>query len=244
MSHIHIVGTYNVRDLGGLPTLTGKQTKLHTILRAGNLDKLPVTSQEQLLTYGVTTIIDIRDEWEATHYPNVFAHSPRVNYHNLPLLGDSLSNDITWQSESESYDDLHELYIKYVERCQTQIAQIFTTIASSPSATLFHCHAGKDRTGIIAALLLSVVGVSIHDISEDYRVSSTQIPHLIDEWRQYAMKNGQDMERFNRKVASVPQTIIEMLHFIQSKYDNTANYLLTCGLSKARLAQLQERFIE
>lgn len=244
MSQINIVGTYNVRDLGGLPTITGKKTKSHMILRSGNLDKIPVASQEQLLTYGVTTIIDIRDEWEVTHYPNVFAQSPHVNYHNIPLLGDTLSNDITWQAESDSYEYLHELYIKYLERCQAQIAQIFTAIASSDPITLFHCNAGKDRTGIIAALLLSVVGVANHDIAEDYRVSSKQIIHLIDEWRQYAIQNEQDMERFNRKVASVPQTIIKSLHFIESKYDNTASYLQTCGVSQASITQLQERFIE
>jgi protein-tyrosine phosphatase len=243
LSHIHVAGTYNVRDLGGLPTLTGQQTKSHRMLRSGNLDKIPVASQEQLLTYGVATIVDIRDEWEVAHYPNVFEHSPHVKYHNLPLLGDVLSNDATWKSESDAYEYLHELYIKYLERCQNQIAKIFTAIADGESITLFHCHAGKDRTGLIAALLLSVVGVANHDIAEDYRVSDTQITHLINEWRQYALQHGHDMERFNRKVASVPQTIIETLHFVQSKYGDTSNYLQTCGVSKASLTQLQEYLV-
>jgi protein-tyrosine phosphatase len=244
LSTIHVVGTYNVRDLGGLPTSTGRQTRLHRIVRSGNLDKIPLASQEQLLTYGVATIVDIRDEWESANYPNVFQHSSRVMYHNLPLLGDALSNDATWKSESEEYEYLHELYIKYLERCQNQIAGIFTAIAEGESITLFHCHAGKDRTGLIAALLLSVVGVANHDIAEDYRLSDTQITHLIDEWRQYALQHGQDMERFDRKVQSVPQTIIETLRYVQNEYGDTSHYLQTCGVSRASLTRLQERFLE
>ncbi len=71
LAQINIAGVYNIRDLGGLPTRTGEKTKSHMILRSGNLDKIPVSAQEQLLAYGVKTILDIRDEWEATHYPNV-----------------------------------------------------------------------------------------------------------------------------------------------------------------------------
>jgi len=241
---INVTGTYNVRDLGGYRTTTGSQTKGHMMLRSGNLDKIPISSQKQLIDYGIRTVIDIRDEWEAENYPNVFVDSSQINYLNLPLIGDRLSNDVRWRSETENYVHLHELYIHYLEHCQIQIANIFTAIVQSKIATLFHCHAGKDRTGLMTALLLSAVGVANHDIAMDYSLSSQQIPHLIHEWRQYAIKHGQDMEQFDRKVASKPETMLEMLNFIQNQYDNTVTYLHSCGISNTIVEQIQERFLE
>jgi protein-tyrosine phosphatase len=244
MQSITVTGTYNVRDLGGYITVHGTQTKRQMLIRSGNLDKIPVSSQRQLIDYGVTTVIDIRDEWEAEHYPNVFANSSTIKYLNLPLIGDALSNDETWQRESENYIFLHELYINYLERCKSQIKAIFTAISQSKSTTIFHCHAGKDRTGIITALLLSSLGVQDHDIAEDYSLSNQQITHLIADWREYAVQKGQDMKHFEVKIASSPETIIEMLNYIQKKYGSTAGYLQSCDISDDVINQLQGHFTE
>ena len=231
MTVIDVFGTYNVRDLGGYKTEDGHRTKSHTLIRAGNLDKLPEASQQQLIAYGIKTVIDIRDEWEVAHYPNAFADSPHVTYLNIPLLGDALSNDDAWQKDTADYDRLSDLYITYLEGCKRQIAAILTTIANQDMPTVFHCHAGKDRTGIIAALLLSMSGVSVEDIATDYSLSDQHIQHLITEWRQYAVANGQDMEEFARKTASRPETMVEMMDYLNRTYGSTRDYLRSCGIS-------------
>jgi protein-tyrosine phosphatase len=244
MRSITVNGTYNVRDLGGYETAHGTQTKWRMLIRSGNLDKIPVSSQQQLIDYGVATVIDIRDEWEAVHYPNVFANSTDIKYRNLPLIGDTLSNDETWQRDSENYNQLSELYITYLEHCKSQIKAIFTAISEGESGIIFHCHAGKDRTGIITALLLSSLGVRDHDIAEDYSQSHQQITHLIAEWREYALQKERDMKQFEVKVASSPETIIEMLNYIQQKYSSTAGYLQSCDISDSVINRLQAHFTE
>lgn len=244
MQKLQIKGTYNVRDLGGYITEDGKTTKVGMLIRSGNLDKLPQASQQQVIDYGVRTIIDLRNEWEQRHYPNVFTVASQITYHNLPLLGDALTNNEAWQAVKDDYVERHELYIKYLEWHKSQIATIITTIVNADSATMFHCHAGKDRTGIITALLLSIVGICDTAIAQDYSLSSSEIAHLIAEWREYNLKNGHDMAQFERDVVSKPQTIMSMMAYIKETYGTTAAYLQSCGVLDSTLTKLHQKFVE
>ena len=243
MRELDIAGTYNVRDLGGYATLSNGVLTYHALIRAGNLDKLTEASQQQILDYGVKTIIDVRDEWEAKHYPNPFENSATVSYHNLPLIGDVLSNDETFQAETSDYLELHEWYSKYIDRCQAQIAQILSTIADSDTGILIHCHAGKDRTGIIIALMLASIGVSNEVIAEDYVLSHQDIQHLITDWRTYAESKGYDMAQFERENATLPETILTMLAHIEDNFGSVDTYLQHCGLSREQLNLLKTKFL-
>jgi protein-tyrosine phosphatase len=236
-------GGYNVRDLGDYPTKDGHSTQQHVLIRAGNLDKLSAVSQQQLIEYGVKTIIDIRDEWEAVNFPNPFAKSGIVTCLNLPLIGDNLSNNVTWKAETHNYSALDEPYTKYLDHCQRQLGAIVSAIAESGFTTLFYCHAGKDRTGIVAALLLGTVGVPDAAIAEDYALSARQIAHLIKQWREYAVQHGQDMQQFERDAASNPETMVNMLEYLTRRYGSVANYLYVCGVSDSQLEHLRSHFV-
>lgn len=236
VDHLKVEGTYNLRDLGEHVTIPRR-----IFIRAGNLDQLPLESQQQLLDYGVKTVIDLRDEWEAQQFPNVFAQSAAVRYLNLPLIGNALSHQVAWKEETQAYTALHDLYCKYVDRCQPQIGTIIATIAESTPTVVFHCYAGKDRTGIIAALLLGAAGVPDALIAQDYSQSQSEITHLIEQWRDYAVQHGQDMQQFERDVASDPTTILDMLSYIRRQYGGIADYLHRCGVTASQLTQLQVR---
>lgn len=243
MSQLAVEGTYNIRDLGGLLTSDGQSIKHRTLLRSGNLDKLPESSQQALIDYGVKTVIDLRDEWETEFYPNVFENSDLVSYHKLPLIGEALSNDADWQRDSGDYVELHDLYINYIDRCQAQIGAIISTIAERETAILIHCYAGKDRTGIIVALILASLGVSEKTIAEDYALSYGNIQHLVQEWRQYAIENGRDLEQVERDASSSPRTIVEVIRHINKKYGSVDDYLKECGISIAKLQNLKNKAI-
>src|SRR5690349_2445025 len=180
--HIEIEGGYNVRDLGGYPTADGRVTRPRVLIRAGTLDKLTPRGQRQLSDYGVRTIVDLRDEQEAHEYPDLFVQP--MTYLNLPFFGDTLSADETWSIHWTDSPTLHELYHHYFDRCQAQIKRIISAIAEAEPGILFHCYAGKDRTGLTAALVMSSVGVPAEIIAEDYERTSQHIQHLIVEWRE------------------------------------------------------------
>lgn len=243
VTHLKFEGTYNLRELGGYALANGERTAEKVLLRAGNLDQLPQASQEALLDYGVKTIIDLRDEWEAKDYPNVFAQSTKVKYHNIPLIGEAVSEDENFKQYTKHYASLAELYGKYLERCQSQIAKIFTAIAESEATVVIHCYAGKDRTGIIAALVLGAVGVSVDLIADDYSQSKAQIGHLIDKWRNYAGESLAELERFEMECGSDAATMIRVFETIKMQYGTVKDYLLQCGVEESSLNQLRALLI-
>lgn len=240
---LEIEGTYNIRDLGGFPVAGGSTTRRRTFIRAGGLDLLPLSSQQQLIDYGVKTVIDLRDEWEVQQFPNVFAESTTVKFLNLPVIGNHFSHSETWKEETQDYDLLDELYCKFIDRCQIQIGAIISTIAESMPTIVFHCYAGKDRTGIITALLLGFVGVSDDLIAKDYSQTNLNITHLIEQWREYAVQHEQDMQRFEVDIGSETTTILRMLNYIKLRYGNVTDYLRVCGVTDNQLEQLRSLLI-
>lgn len=235
---IDIEGGYNIRDLCDFQTIAGRFTQRRVLIRSGNLDKISLTAQQQLIDYGVKTIIDLRDEWETLNFPNPFAQSNFVTYLNLPLVGDSLSDNAAWKAETQNYTTLDALYIKYLDHCQRQIGAIVSTIAESTFPTVFHCHAGKDRTGIVTALLLGALGVSDAAIAQDYAQSAAQISHLIEQWRAYAVEHEQDMQHFERGAASDAKTILNVLDYLTRQYGSVTRYLYQCKVSDSQIERL------
>jgi protein-tyrosine phosphatase len=240
---LQIAGAYNVRDLGGYTTGSGAITRWRTLIRAGNLNELDMVARQQVRDLSVTTVLDLRDEWEVESYPHVFANSGDVRYVNLPLIGNAFSQDEAWKAKTHCYESLADLYVIYVEDCRAQIRAIITEIAAHMPGVIFHCHAGKDRTGIIAALLLGAVGVSDEQIAEDYARTNQQITHLVDEWRKYAQQQGSDMQAFERDVAAAPETMIALLDYLKQRYGNVRNYLRDCGVPPESLSRLTVCFM-
>lgn len=243
MRQLTIEGSYNVRDLGGLPTADGQVTRWKTLIRAGNLDQVTAGGCQYVTDYGVQTVIDLRDEWEVESYPNVFAKMDGVRYANLPLIGDRCSQDETWKAASEGYTHLHELYAYYLDTCQPQIGAIIGEVAAGSGGTIFHCYAGKDRTGLIAALVLGAVGVTDEAIAEDYAQTNAQIRHLVAEWRAYAVQHERNMADFERDAASDPQTILDTLAYLTTRYGGVIPYLVTSGVRESQLAGLRRRLV-
>lgn len=243
MTKLTIEGTYNVRDLGGIPTQDGRTIKPKTLIRAGNLDNLSDEAQTYLLDYGVATVIDLRDEWEAHDYPNVFQQSVKVAYHNLPLVGDTIQDD-AWKAQTANFTELQEWYRHYVDNCTDQVSAMLNTIAHAKTGIMFHCYAGKDRTGIIAALLLSALGVSDEAIATDYSLSRAEINHLFEDWLAYAIAKERDIAQIEKDAASDPETILTMLAHLREQYDSIEKYLKHIGISSETIQLLQRKFVD
>jgi protein-tyrosine phosphatase len=240
---IQLEGGFNLRDLGEIKTAQGQTTKRGVFVRAGNLDKLSVAAQQEFIDYGVKTVIDLRSKWECQTYPNVFAKSSHVQYKNLPVMDDALSNSADYLAKTKHYNNLGELYRVYLEVCKKPIGTIISTIAESPTTTVFHCYAGKDRTGIVAALLLSVAGVDEATIAQDYAETNAHIQHLVAEWRENAIKDGRDLAKLERDALAAPETILDSLDYIRQNYRSTEDYLSLCGVSEQQLNAIKQSFV-
>ena len=230
---------YNVRELGGYPTHDGGQTRWQTLVRADNLHRLTPQGQVALREYGVRTIIDLRLAHELERHPNPFAvpqgSDDYPRYLNLPLL--NLETDAAVEAAQPTQGE----YIVIVERSKGHVAEVINAVAAGleRGGVLVHCHGGKDRTGIVVALLLSLVGVPDEIIAEDYALSEAMLegPHLA--WLE---EQGRALEKPIWMYAP-PQKMQGLLDYLDREYGGPEEYLMTTGVTQSNIALIRKYLV-
>ena len=238
--HLAIKGTHNVRDLGGYATRDGSRTRWGTLLRSDKLYHLSPASKQAIIDLGVKTIVDLRYSIEMETEPDDFAHSQVVHYMPMPLY--ELSGDGTLPAVP---DNLEEMYTMILDHRREQIAKTFRTLfAPGALPGLFHCTAGKDRTGLISALILGAVDVPDETIVEDYALSAQYLNHLLDQLRKQAKQMGYDTAWYDRLLTCEPDTMRHTLAYVTERYASVPAYLLKAGLTQAELDQYRHALVE
>ncbi|MFS8047354.1 tyrosine-protein phosphatase [Rhizobium sp. BR 314] len=235
--HLPINSTYNVRDLGGYRAGT-KTTLWRRVLRADGLHRLDEEGMASLVGEGVRVVIDLRNATELEHQPNPFSRNEAVRYHNISLF------DTLAPSYKPGTDTLLDLYIQALRERRQAIAKVISLIAEGDEDTvLFHCTAGKDRTGIIAALLLATAGVDTAEILEDYALTGRMIAPMVEEILANALAQGGDIDKFRPLLACEPATMAATIAFIEEEYRSASDYLLWAGVSPETIRRLEERLL-
>jgi protein-tyrosine phosphatase len=233
-------GAYNVRDIGGYETQNGRFLKTHTLIRADSLHRLTPTDKQFLIDYGIQSIIDLRRSGEIDHDPNVFNDSTAISYQNLPL-------HYGWHCilENNKPDSIAHLYCSILDNAQETVKDVITAV-SAPNAlpTIVHCQVGKDRTGIVVALLMGVAGVPDETIIADYALSYDYLLPIVEGYRQKIKEQGGDMTLFDMLIQSPPEAMAEMLAHLQNKYGGIRPYLRHIGVSDEEMDAIQERLVE
>ncbi len=156
----------NLRDLGGIP-VEGGVLREGFAIRTDDLAYVTEAVADDLVAGGLTAIIDLRSPLEvATTGRGPFADRP-VSYHHLPLIAD-VGESMKEGAVGLGHEDMGRMYVAMVERAAPQLVTALNVIAYSPGATAFHCAAGRDRTGVLAAMLLFVLGADDEVIVTDY----------------------------------------------------------------------------
>jgi protein-tyrosine phosphatase len=229
----------NCRDLGGYPTANGQQTRWRSFVRTDHLQLWTAETQWGFIDYGVQLVIDLRDNFEILEHPSVFAQSDEVKYINAPLMTDAVHLGEDFQTVVHNMNSFSDMYQFWVDHCRPQIGSILTTIATHHAqTTLFHCHSGKDRTGLIAALLLNLAGVSDDLIAQDFALTSEYLAERFAQRRARALAAGEDMERFERFHDYSPQTILTTMDYIRKQHGSIPDFLRACGVSDAHMNML------
>jgi protein-tyrosine phosphatase len=235
--HLPIVGTYNIRDLGGYATDNG-QTRWRAVFRADSLHRLDAEGVATLVEHRVRTVVDLRQPAELEKQPNPFATHPGVRYHNVSLFDAVIP-------PPGAADVLLEMYKLALANRGAALQSILTAIADAEDgAVLFHCTAGKDRTGIVAALLLSVTGVDHDTIVRDYAVTAQMIAPMVDELIAGAKARGAVVESFRPMLASNPETMAAFLEHIADTHGGTIAYLDSIGIDAEAQRRLRARLVE
>jgi protein-tyrosine phosphatase len=235
----------NLRELGGYATEDGRMTRWGVLLRSANLDSASLADQRHLIAYGVNHVLDLRDQWEQAKYPDAFTSHPDVFYQNMPFAGDGILKDEASQRYMEEASQLSDTYWLMLTTCQSQIKSIVEVIANRQvGCSLIHCVVGKDRTGIIAALVLAAVGVTETTIAEDYALTELQIAHVKTRVLQEAADAGRDLARVERDISAYPQTLLDILTNLRRDYGGAVGYLKATGVTDQTLQQLRGRLLD
>lgn len=240
-------GAYNLRDVGGYPTRDGRTIRTNTLLRSDSLHRLTPSGQQALIDFGLRTIIDLRMRSEAAKAPNVFAHSAAVDYLRISLFDDwnQLFSHEADSSADASVPRIFRYYQLLVDRCQERIRTIITTIAAPDALpALLHCTAGKDRTGLVVALLLGLANVPAEVIADDYAQSGRYLAPLLDEYRANARRAGYDMAIYEEYLQSSPDVMLATLNYISTTYGGVLEYLRVIGLTESQLTALRTHLID
>lgn len=238
--HIALEGAFNVRDLGGYKTASGGETPWSTFLRADALHELTPADVETLLDMGLSTVIDLRSNLEITYQPSRFAVHDDVSYNHIPLFDGLAPVDAFKPSAGEF--SLSARYIDAVDTCQPALVKVMHTIANAPEGlVLFNCTAGKDRTGIIAAALLSIAGVSSEDIITDYALTAEIAGPLMQRLKMAAIQRGLEETTATRLLSSERETMDTFLRHVESRYSGFNAYFERESVNPGYVSQIKER---
>jgi protein-tyrosine phosphatase len=172
----------NLRDLGGLP-VEGGRIRPGVLWRADDVALVTAEGGDALLASGISTVIDLRSPAEQRRTgPGVLAGHP-VEHHHLPLLAVS-ANPIDLQAMVSADGDspvvVARWYAQLVIDRAALLVDAVRVIAEAPGGVIFHCSAGKDRTGIVAAAVLGTLGASDTTIAADYAATQDAVPVILE----------------------------------------------------------------
>lgn len=238
----------NCRDLGGYPTKYSKITNYGVFIRSEAPVNLTKDDIKLLKNYKITKSLDFRGDSDIKLFPSCLNCKP-FQYVHLPMFGraDALGFEDDIDDPSKNFSGWEKNYILWSETYKGWIKDVFHHLATAKNACQYNCNAGKDRTGIISALLLSIVGVSDNDIAFDYCLSRTllkpRFQQISPQWGDYLKdENGKLIP--NHPFLFTPKNAMEQfLEYINSKYGSAENYLLDCGVSPDDISKIRIKLL-
>jgi protein-tyrosine phosphatase len=228
---IPLPGTVNMRDIGGYPTSDGGTVRWRTLLRSDALSRLDDTGRAALAGFGVRTVVDLRTSEEAENAPSALDGAGVAVFH-VPLL------------RAEDFDglppELAEVYRRMVDYRGEALAEAIGTLATAGALPgLVHCSAGKDRTGLVVALVLDLLGVPDEIIAADYATSAenldTEAARVVSQIQ--AITGGYPVDL--GLLGSPPELILEALARVRGHAGSVASYLVGHGLPRDAIERLR-----
>ena len=200
------------------------------LVRSDSIAHLTPAGREALVAYGVTTVIDLRTDGEVSKTPNPFVANVGPAYRHLPMIDDSMMVELGAAS------GMFERYLMMLDGRPEAFRAIFEAVAEVEGGAVFHCFAGKDRTGLVAAMLLSLAGVPDEAIAADFAETDAQLAVSYQEWIDSAApeRRGEMREEFR----CPPDRILGVLEHLNKKWGGVPAYLEASGMKPESLDRL------
>jgi protein-tyrosine phosphatase len=237
---ISLEGAVNFRDLGGYATADGRHTRWRVLFRADGLGELSPADFAVMRDLGIRTVVDLRSGYEVEQSRfDVDAHP--ADFHHFPFI-DQLPDVETWDRQPGL---LGAQYKEMLDDAAPQIIGALEVLAS-PAAhpAVFHCTAGKDRTGLLSALVLSLLGVPEGTVVADYALSGEAMERLR---AKLILKypDGKDVIADIDEVFSAdPANMVELFRYLRERYGSVTGYAAAVGVPDELVARLRSTLLE
>ena len=242
---VALEAVHNFRDLGGYATADGRRTQWRKLFRADGLYRLTRADVTALEPLGLHTVIDLRSATELAERGRFPVDVHPVIYHHLPII------DATWSMANDhvEYDRDEDFLISAYHEMLTvgapRFAMAFAALAEPDALpAVFHCAAGKDRTGLLAALILGAMRVSIDDIVDDYALTVAGMERFrawaAREWPEWLERMAALPSAFT---AALPDAMRHILDELCTRHGSIRNYVRSIGVSDATLAALESALL-
>jgi protein-tyrosine phosphatase len=238
-------GCFNVRDLGGLQTAAGGRTRHGAVVRSDNVRRLTERGWESALAHGVRRVVDLRFENEEPGEPD--AHEG-VEVFSHPLHGPHRPEDTeAFELRMSEADDIAPVftagYIRMLGRTDRVGAAVAAVADANPEhCVVVHCFAGKDRTGLVSAILLSLVGVPDEVVAGDYAASDPGVSRLCRSWFTSA-GSAAERELRQRICRSPVESMLGVLAWLRERAGGSEGYLREAGLDVQQIERLRLRLL-
>jgi protein-tyrosine phosphatase len=236
-------GCLNVRDLGGFATDDGGETRFDRVVRADSVRKLSRAGWAAAVSYGISRVVDLR--WREEREADPPAELP-VEVVHVSLFGEQGSGrraEVDRQ-EAAAGDDVAEKayhYLHALEHHCRQFATAVSLVADAPAGVvLVHCEGGKDRTGLVSALLLRLAGVAAQDVAADYALSEVYLAPRHEQWLQEAADEAERAQIL--KWTTTPAgAMLRVLDDLERRHGSVARYLRAAGATEDVLEHARVR---
>ncbi len=242
--HYSFEGCFNFRDIGGYLNQDGRRVKKGLYFRAGRQDRMTNKDLAQLSDLNISTQIDLRKQEEVLDQGRGPLEDMGAKYINISVIPEGGSEKLNKLVGDTGISG--KRYLGYLEFGPTSWLRLFGILAEEENLpVLLHCTAGKDRTGVSTAFLLSVLGVSRDIIEADYLLTNLDTERQAD----FIESTVGYPEGYNREkmisIAGVPKDAMkDFLDGVESKWGSVIEYLEKIGVTREQMDQVRLNFLE
>lgn len=188
---------------------------------------------DALRAYGVAVVVDLRTAAELVRAPNPVSAAGSPSYVNVPLIDDTMMLKI------DAAAGMLQRYVMILNECAASFGAVFELLANTEGAVVVHCFAGKDRTGLVAAMMLELAGVPHDSIGQDFAESEAMLAGRFEEWLAEAVPEQRAVLRDD--LSCPPARILAALDHVRSTWGGVGGYLEAAGVSTRDLERLSSR---
>ena len=243
-THPRFDALVNFRDLGGHLTEQGRETRRGTVFRADGVHRCTPSDVATLEAIGVRRVIDLRTAHERVDDGSFDPRHATIEYRHVPLL-----DEVSGLGEIAHDEPLVVSYLHMLDERGARIVEVVNALVGAPGPVVFHCTAGKDRTGVVSAVLLRAVGVPAERVVLDYAKSGAAMERLVAWYRANRPDGDAPVQdpagdaRRTRLMGAEPAWMRRVLEHLEKRHGGAERYLLAQGATASVVRDLRTRLL-